>query len=119
MLKRSATVAKTTPPTEGQVVELRRRRGTESPEYSVVAPWFFAAVELYVADHDLFDDALFAALICCDVKSILHSADEKSQATLFLMLKYLYNHVPSAAWGSETAMGAWLRAKPKEESTDG
>lgn len=90
------------------VVEMKRRRGTESPEYSVIRPWFFHAVENYVEHRVLDDDPVFAAILSGDLKGIVNGADHETQRDLFLMLKYLHNHAPSGCWGSELALGRWL-----------
>lgn len=90
-------------------------RGRESPEYAGIAPWFFEACEIYVEQRTLIDEPFFAAMVCGDVKGLVYGADDNSQRTLFSMLKYLYNHVPSECWGSEAAMARWLGANPPQE----
>ncbi len=91
-------------------------RGDESPEYRAIAAWFFVAVTHYVDQRMPPDEPLFSALVCGDVKGLVWSADEKSQATLWLMMKYLYNHTPSNCWGSESAMARWLANKEHTET---
>lgn len=86
-------------------------RGKESPEYAVVAPWFFAAVEDWVERRHGGDEPLFAALITGNLRGIVEQADSSSQRTVWLMLKYLYNHVPSDCWGSLEAARAWSEAQ--------
>jgi hypothetical protein len=90
----------------------QRKRGTESPEYSQLPRWFLDACDLYVDWHDLPDDPFFAALLTGDVKGMVYGADNVSQSMLWLMLKYLYNHVPEASFGSELIVATWLRAVP-------
>lgn len=96
-----------------------RPRGTESPEYSDLPRWFFHAVERYVENRELIDEPFFASMLVSDVKGMVEGADNVSQVALYLMLKYLYNHVPAVCFGSETAVGSWLRGPPVEEITDG
>jgi len=90
------------------VVEMKRRRGTESPEYEAIRPWFFYAVEKYVEHRVLDDEPVFAAILSGDVKGIVGGADDDTQKTLFLMLKYMYNHAPSECWGSKLRLDDWF-----------
>jgi hypothetical protein len=95
-----------------------RPRGTESPEYEHLPRWFFNACERYVENRELIDEPFFCSMLTSDVKGIVQGADDVSQTTLYLMLKYLYNHVPAVSFGSESAVGAWLRGQPVGEENE-
>lgn len=101
------------------LLELKRRRGTESPEYRQLPQWFFDACELYVERRELIDEPFFASLLTGDVKGMVYGADHVSQSALWLMLKYLYNHMPEASFGSEVALARWLRTQQEPEDNDG
>ena len=46
-----------------------------------------------------------------DLKETCFCADDRNQALLYLIVKYLYNEIPSKCWGSPEKVQAWLAAR--------
>ncbi len=44
-------------------------------------------------------------------------ADEENQRALFQWASWLYNHVPTPAWGSSEKVTEWILAHEREQAT--
>jgi hypothetical protein len=62
-------------------------------------------------DHHIRPGSFLCAVLCNDLKESLGCADDENTASLQALVAYLYNEVPSAAWGSPEKFTAWLEAR--------
>ena len=77
------------------------------------------AIDRYV-EHGTPLGGFLTAVICNDLKGALGKADTVSRASLFDIVSYCYNEIPSDCWGSPEKMAAWMkeRFKPFEEKNN-
>jgi hypothetical protein len=62
-------------------------------------------------DQHIRPGSFLSAVLCNDLKESLGCADDENAANLQALVAYLYNEVPSAAWGSPEKFAAWLEAR--------
>lgn len=74
-------------------------------------------LEKYVKDGIPTGDFLFAVLTNNLTNAVLR-ADEGNLAAIREIMLYVYNEVPSEAWGTEEKVKAWLKKKAKEMEGD-
>ncbi len=86
--------------------ELRRglQRIPEHMHESVIA-WVERA-----EPHPLLLGSFLRAVLCNDLKAAAAYADDSNQRKLFEWAMFLYNDVPSLAWGDEQKLLAWHAA---------
>lgn len=65
-------------------------------------------------DDGLPTGGFLEAVLSNDLFGAIGRADESSLHNLQAICRYVYNHVPSACWGSPAKVDAWLAAKMKE-----
>lgn len=74
-------------------------------------------LEKYVKDGIPTGDFLFAVLTNNLTNAVLR-ADEGNLAAIREIMLYVYNEVPSEAWGTEEKVKAWLKKKAEEMEGD-
>jgi len=67
------------------------------------------AIDRYV-NQGIQPGHFLTAVISNDLKEALSRADEENLDNLSAYVSYFYNKAPSACWGSEEKMKAWLES---------
>jgi hypothetical protein len=78
-------------------------RGRTIPELTA------AGLARYLDQH-IKPGSFLSAVLCNDLRESLACADDENTDSLQAIVAYLYNEVPSAAWGSPEKFQAWLEA---------
>lgn len=64
-------------------------------------------IDRYV-DHGVPPGDFVKAVLCNDLRESFGRADHENIATMFEIVKYCYNHIPAACWGSHEAYKNWM-----------
>ena len=62
-------------------------------------------------DHHVRPGSFLSAVICNDLRESLGCADDENAASLQALVAFLYNEVPTVAWGSPEKFQAWLEVR--------
>ena len=62
-------------------------------------------------DHGIEPGSFLSAVICNDLKAAVGAADYRNIRNIPAFVGYFYNEAPSACWGSNEKMIAWMAAK--------
>jgi hypothetical protein len=60
------------------------------------------------AQHGVETGGFLRAVLSNDLKEACLRADEENQEALYQIVKYIWNHLPAACWGSPAKVEAWL-----------
>ena len=71
------------------------------------------AIDRYI-NQGIQPGHFLTGVICNDLKEAISRADDENMANLPAYVCYFYNEAPSACWGSEEKMKAWLESFKKE-----
>jgi len=96
---------------------LQRRPGMSEDAYRF-RDWYIpqrmiSAIDRYV-NQGIQPGHFLTGVICNDLKEAISRADDENMVNLPAYLGYFCNEVPSACWGSEEKMKAWLESFRKE-----
>jgi hypothetical protein len=64
----------------------------------------------YLDDH-IKPGSFLSAVLCNDLSKSFGCADEENTASMQVLVAFLYNEAPSAAWGSPEKFQAWLEGR--------
>lgn len=81
--------------------------GLAAMRYPAIPLYTLEALCRYVYDKIPTGDFLFYVLSNNLVRSI-QKADENNRAALLEIVNFIYNEIPSPAWGSKEKVEAWL-----------
>jgi len=70
-------------------------------------------IDQYVA-HGICTGSFLTAVLENNLIQAFACADEDNLANMFHIVSYVYNHVPTACYGSPEKMAAWREMKRKE-----
>lgn len=65
-------------------------------------------------EHHVPPGGFLRAVLENDLKEACGAADEKNQKALYSYILFLYNHAPSACWGSPDKVAEWLKRPDAE-----
>jgi hypothetical protein len=85
---------------------------TRSPEYLSI-PDVIETLDAYALDGRPPGDFLIAVL-SNDLKEAFGRADTNNAENMHAVLRYCYNHIPAACWGSPEKVKAWLDFKRQQ-----
>ncbi len=74
---------------------------------SSVPEHIFWSIKNYVL-YGIHTGSGLEAILCNKLLQSFENADDDTQADMFGILRYLYNHTPAGCWGSEEKYAAWL-----------
>lgn len=80
------------------------------PDYSAIRPDIVESLQRYIKDRIPTGDFLKAVLEN-NLSEAFGRADEQNCVTLFHICAYVYNEIPSVAWGSEEKVAKWLEGR--------
>ncbi len=75
--------------------------------YDLVSDTVKDSLARYV-EHRIETGGFLRAVLENNLKEACGRADEQNQATLFHIVGYIYNELPSVAWGSPEKVRQWL-----------
>jgi len=78
-------------------------------EYEAIPQTTLEGVRNYVIDHRPVGHFL-TAVLCNDLSGACFQADSDNLAVLPLIVKFVYNRVPSNCWGDKEKVFAWKTA---------
>lgn len=84
-------------------------------EYSKIRPEIIESIRAY-ADEGRPTGGFLKAVLSNDLQGAFGKADDGNQATMFEIISYCYNEIPSACWGSPEAVKKWIEKKQAERS---
>lgn len=74
--------------------------------YYLIPSHMHGAIERYIV-QGIPPGSFLTAVLSNDLKEAVARADHENQESLVNWVKFLYNHVPGAAWGSPEKVTAW------------
>lgn len=83
----------------------------------MIPPAVKSAIDRHVRDGDETGGFVNACLEN-DLKEAFARADEDNTAAMREIVAYLYNEIPSAAWGSPAKVRAWKTIRQKRATLD-
>jgi len=75
------------------------------------------ALQRYL-DHGIMPGGFLTAVLQNDLKESMYRADDGNRAALAHLVRYLYNYVPMAAWGSPERVMEWVGKFRYASATD-
>lgn len=81
--------------------------------YSKIRPEIIESIRAY-ADEGRPTGGFLKAVLSNDLQEAFGRADAGNQATMFEIVSYCYNEIPSVCWGSPKAVKNWLDRTRKE-----
>jgi hypothetical protein len=65
--------------------------------------------------HHIPTGSFLLAVLMNDLAEACARADDENRYHLFDIVMFLYNHVPTSAWGSPEHVKKWLQDRPRPE----
>lgn len=81
--------------------------------YAKIRPEIIESIRAY-ADEGRPTGGFLRAVLSNDLKESFGRADDGNQATMFEIVSYCYNEIPSDCWGSPETVKEWLKKKRVE-----
>ena len=85
---------------------------SDSHKYSKAPVRILDSINRYV-EHGLEPGGFVRAVLSNDLATTFRAADAESLRGLPDILQYIYWEIPSACWGSEAKIKAWMKNKNK------
>lgn len=79
-------------------------------DYTLIREDIIASLERYVK-HGIKCGDFLTAVLANDLTEACGRADDDNQRTLFHIVAYIYNELPSDCWGSYTRVDGWIERK--------
>ena len=70
---------------------------------------------LYI-EQGIAPGGFLTAVLCNDLAGAASRADGVNQRYLFDWAQWLYNEIPSEAWGSEDTVNTWMKKRREERA---
>ncbi len=78
-----------------------------TPDYTLIREDVLESLKMYVDDR-IPTGSFLGAVLSNDLRGAMMRADDDNLATLFHIVAYVYNEIPSECWGSPERVNAWL-----------
>ena len=91
---------------EDCIAELQRSNRRGIPEH------IFPGLARYLV-HGIGPGSFLQAMLTNDLRGVMNNADDQNRAHLPEIWEFFYNHIPSAAWGSESNFLKWIEERQK------
>lgn len=88
------------------------------PDYGVIPEHCRGGMKRYI-EHGILPGSFLQAIICNDLVGAAGKADDINVFCLINYANFLYNHMPSEAWGSKERMLAWEQKHIERRKKDG
>lgn len=92
-----------------------------NPLYDTIRPDIIESIQRYV-DRGIPTGGFLEALLSNDLKETCARADDDNRHTIFHIVAYCYNEIPSGCWGSPKKVEKWLNdwaERRAQENHDG
>lgn len=76
--------------------------------YSNIPALTMGSINRYV-NEGLSPGSFVTAVLCNDLFNAVGTADEENLVVLPEIVRYVYNELPSSAWGNLNKMNAWMK----------
>lgn len=73
------------------------------------------ALKRYV-EHGIPPGGFLIAVLSNDLKRAFSRADDINIANMYAIVKYIYNNIPSKAWGSPERVSEWINSFKKTKA---
>lgn len=83
--------------------------------YSKIRPEIIESIRAY-ADDGRPTGGFLKAVLSNDLKEAFGRADDGNRETMFEIVSYCYNEIPSSCWGTPEAVTEWMEKKRTERS---
>ena len=83
--------------------------------YSRIRPDVIDSINLYV-EHGCDPGGFLTAVLENDLRESFSRADEYNRSTLFEIVSYCWNEIPSESWGSHEKVDAWVKLLQKRKA---
>lgn len=84
-------------------------------DYSRIRPEIIESIRAY-ADEGWPTGGFLMAVLSNDLKEAYGRADDGNIEAMYEIIKYCYNEIPSACWGSPEAVKEWIEKKQTERN---
>ena len=85
-----------------------RFHGQSSQSRADVPEHLHEGIAAYIADG-VPPGGFLCAVVCNDLRGAFERADSESSVALHAIVAFMYNHAPSACWGSQQRMVEWIQ----------
>lgn len=88
--------------------------------YGYLPPWFIKEIHTWVFTGRMSQEPFIQAILRNDLSATFLFADNYTIDSLKSMVKYIYNQVPTGAWGSIEKLAQWKKSHDQSyKSTTG
>jgi hypothetical protein len=99
------------------LAELRRlnkaRKLNEDPRFDPIPEHILPGLARYLA-RGVVPGSFMEAMLTNDLRGVMQCADDQNMRALPAIWSFLYNSIPSSAWGSPDNMHKWVESKDSE-----